>query len=99
MAAPWTGSAAFDKVLLDAPCTALGSGESAPERWEPGHSAKISVLQKKMLFSAYDALRPGGCLVYSTCTYAKEENEEVVANLLQNVPTARARGNRAGLPA
>jgi len=79
----------FDKVLLDAPCTALGSGESAPERWELEHSQKISVLQKKMLFSAYDALRPGGSLIYSTCTYAKEENEEVVANLLQNVPTAK----------
>jgi len=79
----------FDKVLLDAPCTALGSGESAPERWEPEHSRKISILQKKMLFSAYDALKPGGTLVYSTCTYAKEENEEVVANLLQNVPAAK----------
>lgn len=79
----------FTKVLLDAPCTALGSGESAPERWEAEHSQKISILQKKMLFSAYDALRPGGELVYSTCTYAREENEEVVANLLQNVPTAK----------
>jgi len=78
----------FTKVLLDAPCTALGSGESAPERWEPAHSQKISNLQKKMLFSAYDALKPGGELVYSTCTYAREENEDVVANLLQNVPTA-----------
>jgi len=78
----------FTKVLLDAPCTALGSGESAPERWEPEHSRKISILQKKMLFSAYDALKPGGELVYSTCTYAKEENEEVVKNLLDNVPGA-----------
>lgn len=79
----------FTKVLLDAPCTALGSGESAPDRWEPEHSRKISILQKKMLFSAYDALKPGGELVYSTCTYAKEENEEVVKNLLENVPEAR----------
>lgn len=79
----------FTKVLLDAPCTALGSGESAPERWEPEHSQKISILQKKMLFSSYDALVPGGELVYSTCTYAREENEEVVKNLLENVPTAK----------
>lgn len=79
----------FTKVLLDAPCTALGSGESAPDRWEPEHSRKISILQKKMLFSAYDALKPGGELVYSTCTYAKEENEEVVKNLLDNVPGAK----------
>ncbi|MFH1685802.1 MAG: RsmB/NOP family class I SAM-dependent RNA methyltransferase [Candidatus Micrarchaeota archaeon] len=79
----------FTKVLLDAPCTALGSGPSAARRWDPIHSQKIAVTQKKMLFSAFDALKPGGELVYSTCTYAKEENEEVIDNLLQNVPTAK----------
>jgi len=81
--------ARFDKVLLDAPCTALGSGESAPARWELENSRKISVLQKKMLFSAFDSLKPGGELVYSTCTYAKEENEMVIANLLDNAPSAK----------
>lgn len=78
----------FSKVLLDAPCTALGSGPSAWRRWEPDHSRKISITQRKMLFSAFDALKPGGELVYSTCTYAKEENEAVIANLLDNVPSA-----------
>lgn len=78
----------FTKVLLDAPCTALGSGLGASQRWNPGHSENISGIQKKMLFSAYDALKKGGELVYSTCTYAKEENEDVVANLLENVPKA-----------
>jgi len=75
----------FDRILLDAPCTALGSGESASKRWDPSHSYRISTLQRKMLFSAYDALVEGGELVYSTCTYAKEENEAVVKNLLDNV--------------
>jgi 16S rRNA (cytosine1407-C5)-methyltransferase len=84
---PWKSR--FDKVLLDAPCTALGSGMGAYMRWEPDHSEKISGLQKRMLFSAYDALKPGGALVYSTCTYAREENEEVVKNLLENVPGAK----------
>ncbi|MBI5223137.1 RsmB/NOP family class I SAM-dependent RNA methyltransferase [Candidatus Micrarchaeota archaeon] len=79
----------FDRVLLDAPCTALGSGESAFDRWEIDHSKRIAAIQKKMLFSAYDALKPGGDLTYSTCTYAKEENEEVVKALLDNVPTAK----------
>ncbi|MBI5228063.1 RsmB/NOP family class I SAM-dependent RNA methyltransferase [Candidatus Micrarchaeota archaeon] len=83
----WKGR--FSKVLLDAPCTALGSGEGASKRWEIEHSARISGLQKRMLFNAYDALKPGGQLVYSTCTYAKEENEEVVLNLLENVPNAK----------
>jgi NOL1/NOP2/sun family putative RNA methylase len=79
----------FDKVLLDAPCTALGSGAEAWKRWEPENSKRIGGLQKRMLFSAFDALKPGGELVYSTCTYAKEENEEVVKNLLENVVGAR----------
>ena len=78
----------FTKVMLDAPCTALGSGGSAIGRWEPDHSKRIAAIQKKMLFSAFDALVPGGELVYSTCTYAKEENEEVVKTLLDNVPSA-----------
>ncbi|MFN7990757.1 MAG: NOL1/NOP2/sun family putative RNA methylase [Candidatus Micrarchaeia archaeon] len=79
----------FSKVLLDAPCTALGSGMGASERWEPENSRRISNLQTRMLFSAFDALRPGGTMVYSTCTYAREENEGAVSNLLQNVPTAK----------
>jgi NOL1/NOP2/sun family putative RNA methylase len=78
----------FDKVLLDAPCTALGSGPGAYERWKPENSARISNLQTRMLFSAYDALKPGGEMVYSTCTYAKEENEGAVKSLLDNVPGA-----------
>lgn len=81
--------ARFTKILLDAPCTSLGSGVGAWARWEPTHSKKMASLQKRMLFSAYDALRPGGELVYSTCTYAKEENEEVVQNLLDNVRNAK----------
>jgi NOL1/NOP2/sun family putative RNA methylase len=79
----------FDKILLDAPCTALGSGPEAWKRWEIENSKRIGGLQKRMLFSAFDALKPGGELVYSTCTYAKEENEEVVKNLLENVVGAR----------
>ncbi|HSB47125.1 MAG TPA: RsmB/NOP family class I SAM-dependent RNA methyltransferase [Candidatus Bilamarchaeum sp.] len=79
----------FDKVLLDAPCTALGSGAEAWRRWLPENSKRIGSLQRRMLFSAFDALKPGGELVYSTCTYAKEENEEVVKNLLENVVGAR----------
>lgn len=93
---PW--KAKFDKVLLDAPCTALGSGMGAYERWEPEHSERISGLQKRMLFSAYDALKRGGELVYSTCTYAKEENEGVVKNLLDNAHGAILVDTGLGIP-
>ncbi len=84
---PWKSR--FDRVLLDAPCTALGSGMGAHFRWKKENSERISNLQKRMLFSAYDALKDGGALVYSTCTYAKEENEEVVKNLLDNAMGAK----------
>jgi NOL1/NOP2/sun family putative RNA methylase len=79
----------FTRVLLDAPCTALGSGPAAYLRWNPGNSRKISSTQKMMLAAAYGSLVPGGELVYSTCTYAKEENEEVIASLLQSCETAK----------
>ena len=88
----------FTKVLLDAPCTALGSGPGAFSRWEPDHSAKISNLQKRMLYSSFDALKVGGELVYSTCTYAKEENEEVVKNLLDNVQNAKLEAIKLDIP-
>ncbi len=88
----------FTKILLDAPCSALGSGPGAARRWNPVHSQKIAVTQKKMLFSAFDALKPGGELVYSTCTYAKEENEEVIDTLLQNVPAAKLEEIKLDIP-
>ncbi|HLC68808.1 MAG TPA: RsmB/NOP family class I SAM-dependent RNA methyltransferase [Candidatus Bilamarchaeaceae archaeon] len=83
----WKGR--FDKVLLDAPCSSLGSEEYAVERWNVAESRRMGAIQTKMLFAAYDALKPGGHLIYSTCTYAKEENEQVVQTLLENVPTAK----------
>jgi len=84
---PWKSR--FDRILLDAPCTALGSGLGAYERWEPENSLRIAELQKRMINSAYDALSPGGAMVYSTCTYDREENEGVVKALLENKPGAR----------
>lgn len=73
----------FDKILVDAPCTALGSGPEAYFRWDENHSQKISCLQEKMIIRAFDNLKVGGEMIYSTCTYAKEENEEVVLKLLE----------------
>jgi len=93
---PWKER--FEKVLLDAPCTALGSGAAASSRWEPENSEKISVLQKRMMANAYDALKPGGTLVYSTCTYAKEENEDVVKTLLESESGAKLEGISLDVP-
>ena len=74
----------FDKILLDAPCSSYSHfGDGFVEK-----SAKeiksISKLQKQLLNSALSALKPGGCVVYSTCTFFECENEEVMQNALNS---------------
>lgn len=82
--------AAFDRVLLDAPCSGEGrflASQSATFRnWSPREVRRCAKLQKKLLQSACRALRPGGALVYSTCTLNQEENELVLDWALQNLP-------------
>jgi len=71
----------FDKILVDAPCSGEGTLRSNPvtyEMWNPHTIKSLSKLQKNLLTSAIEILKPQGELVYSTCTHAPEENEEVV---------------------
>ncbi len=72
----------FDKVLLDAPCSAEGRFYVRQPRtfsyWSQGKIRQIARLQKNLMLSALGALRQGGELVYSTCTFSPEENEEVI---------------------
>lgn len=72
--------AQFDAVLLDAPCSSEGTRPL--KNWIPDYRRK-SLLQKKLILRAFDLLVPGGFLVYSTCTFAPEENEAVVNSLLR----------------
>ncbi len=74
----------FTRVLLDAPCSALGSHEYAWERTNWGIVNTLSRVQKKMILSAFDALKVGGYLLYSTCTITLEENESVILHLLNS---------------
>ena len=79
----------FDRVLLDAPCTGEGTARkdsSVFSRWHEKNAEKISQLQKRLIVSAFHALRPGGRMVYSTCTYGPEENEAVASFLLSVFP-------------
>jgi len=75
----------FDRVLLDAPCSSLGTAMHNPrvlKQWSPKFSAKLSKLQKSMAESAFLSLKKGGILVYSTCTITVEENEEIINHLI-----------------
>ena len=82
----------FDKVLLDAPCSAEGTVRKdwkALSRWSVRMIKTVASLQKKLLLSAYDSLKPGGTLVYSTCTLSPEENEGVINYLLDSREDAK----------
>lgn len=72
----------FDKVLLDAPCSGegrfLANDAKTYRSWSERTVKELVKLQKKLLKSAYQALKPGGELVYSTCTLNREENEEIL---------------------
>lgn len=78
-----THAGVFDRVLLDAPCSAEGRfqvREPASYRyWKPGKIKEMAGKQKRLLASALQAVKPGGIVVYSTCTFAPEENEGVLS--------------------
>jgi 16S rRNA (cytosine967-C5)-methyltransferase len=75
----------FDRVLVDAPCSDLGALASRPDaRWRksPRTIERLAALQDRILERAVAALRPGGTLVYATCTISRRECEERIAVLL-----------------
>lgn len=79
----------FDRVLVDAPCSGEGmfrKEEAAVTDWSPETVQMCANRQREILHSAAQLVRPGGRLVYSTCTFAPEENEETVAAFLQDHP-------------
>lgn len=94
------GEHGFQRVLVDAPCSGLGTLRRNPDaRWRvrAEDSGELSRIQGALLHSASATLRPGGALVYSTCTLLPEENERVVGDFLAAHP-GFARSERASLP-
>jgi 16S rRNA (cytosine967-C5)-methyltransferase len=76
---------AFDRVLVDAPCTGTGTLRHNPEiRWRlaPENIRELAAVQSRILHEAARVVRPGGRLVYSTCSVEREENEEVITRFL-----------------
>jgi 16S rRNA C967 or C1407 C5-methylase (RsmB/RsmF family) len=76
----------FDRILVDAPCGSESHVLQSPEHlstWGPKRPKQMAERQFALLCSAFDALKPGGILVYSTCSISAEENDGVCAKLLK----------------
>ena len=77
----------FTHVVLDAPCSGLGmvrKNEKSKEDWSIDKVNGLIDIQKELIMNAYLCLREGGILSYSTCTFTKEENEDIIQYLLDN---------------
>ncbi len=91
-----------DYVLVDAPCSGLGVLRRRPEikwRQDPARFEELHNLQVKLLAGAAGCLKPGGVMVYSTCTITREENLEVVEEFLRQHQTFELAGLAGNLPA
>ncbi len=78
---------AFDAIILDAPCSGSGMFRKMSEMkddWTYEKVLKNSAIQKELILMAYSMLKEGGTLMYSTCSYSYEEDEEVIEYLLAN---------------
>ncbi len=79
----------FDKILVDAPCSGEGMFRKDPEAmkyWSQQHVEQCANKQREILSYAYKMLKPGGTLVYSTCTFSPEENEQTIEAFVQEFP-------------
>lgn len=79
----------FDKIMVDAPCSGEGMFRKDPDvrkTWNEERPGYFSKIQKDILKNAVSMLRPGGKLLYSTCTFAPVENEGSISWLLENCP-------------
>lgn len=92
-ALPFSG--AFERILVDAPCSGTGTLARNPEiKWRLRHEdlGRLSEIQVRILRNALAALAPGGRLVYATCALEPEENEQVVERALREFPSCRQLG-------
>jgi len=95
-------AASFDRVLVDAPCSGLGVLRRNPEsRWRrtPGDITTLAKLQTTLLGHVVPLLRPGGCLLYSVCTFTTAETDAVTQQLLAKHPELALENLSATVPA
>lgn len=77
----------FDKILIDAPCSGEGmfrKDKDLIKAWNDDSNAFYANLQKQIIEDAYEMLKPGGMMLYSTCTFSPSEDEEVIQSALDN---------------
>jgi len=89
----------FDRILVDAPCSGTGTLARNPEiKWRLRESdlQRFTALQRKILESALPRLKPGGRLVYATCSLEREENEDIVMGLPVDAKHLRLPGRDPG---
>ena len=89
--AAWWDGAPFDRILLDAPCSALGVIRRHPDirlRKSPSDIDKLPPLQRRLLDSAWTMLKAGGRLVYATCTLTRSENRDLIGAFLRSTEGA-----------
>jgi 16S rRNA C967 or C1407 C5-methylase (RsmB/RsmF family) len=83
---PFRDHGTFDRVLVDAPCSGEGRFRSddpgSHEKWSVKGVRRLASVQKSLLHAAIQAVRPGGVIVYSTCTLGREENEAILDRAL-----------------
>jgi 16S rRNA (cytosine967-C5)-methyltransferase len=97
---PWR-HASFDRVLVDAPCTGLGALRRRPEaRWrrKPDDLVSLVLLQRALVESALDLVRPGGVVLYATCSPVLAETSGVISSVLQTRADAALEDATALLP-
>ena len=77
----------FDKIILDAPCSGSGMFRKEDKMWEDWSYQKVlknAEIQKSLIMIAYSMLKPGGTMIYSTCSFSYEEDEEVIDYLINS---------------
>ena len=77
----------FDKIILDAPCSGSGmfrKDDKMTQDWSYQKVLKFAQIQKELILMSYQMLKPGGLMVYSTCSFSYEEDEEIIEHLLNN---------------
>lgn len=87
----WCGEQQFDRILLDAPCSATGVIRRHPDiKWlrRDRDIAELAQLQAEILYATWPHLKPGGTLVYATCSILPEENQQQIAAFLARTPDA-----------